>query len=441
MIEGSIIGVIMTSVNSVGLMNTNLPVPVSKPDKKNNKAVAFKAQDSRDKFVRQPQMMSPQDAALYKAVQEQQKEAKRQKLKSNIAMGVSVAACLAIILTSLIQMKTLRGDATVNEKVGKLTQRIKKVINPNIKREAEEELARQPYERNLYRVEDLLKIDELATKIEKKVPADIKATKKHMDENVIGMDEAKEKIIDYLKAINYDIEHGITQDKPIVLCLDGSPGTGKSTLVKEIADALGMYFKKVSLGGAKNGEMITGFERTYAGATPGVIAKAQLEGGTKKVLYGFDEAEKAAGSSVLDVLLPIFDNQRIFTDKYYNANIDLSQSIFMLTTNNYKLLPEALRNRVQVIRIKDYTPDIKAKIAKSKLTKELAENKMTDKVRISDDAYMAIANLTDDKGGRQTTQFVDNLIQKIKGLFVEGEKDIIINKDLIERLKINTMVE
>ena len=109
MIEGSIIGVIMTSVNSVGLMNTNLPVPVSKPDKKNNKAVAFKAQDSRDKFVRQPQMMSPQDAALYKAVQEQQKEAKKQKLKSDITTGVTVAACLTIILTSLIQIKTLRG--------------------------------------------------------------------------------------------------------------------------------------------------------------------------------------------------------------------------------------------------------------------------------------------------------------------------------------------
>ncbi len=431
----------MTNVNSVGILSNSVPATVYEPKKNNNKVVAFKAYDNRDQFVRQPQMISPQEAAMQRAILQQQKEAKKQKTKQNIITGVSVASGLAIIAMVLMQMKAMKGAGINDQKAAKLVERVKKIVNPNIKREAEEELARQPYERNLYRVEDLLKIDELATKVETRTTADLAKTKARLDSEVIGMDEAKEKILDYLKALNYDIEHGINNDKPIVICLDGSPGTGKSTLVKEIADALGMYFKKVSLGGAKNGEMITGFERTYAGATPGVIAKAQLEGGTKKVLYGFDEAEKASGQSVLDVLLPIFDNQRIFTDKYYNANIDLSQSIFMLTTNDYRLLPEALRNRVQVIRIKDYSPEIKAKIAKSKLTQELANNKMTDKVKITEDSYSKIADLTKDKGGRETTLFVDNLIQKLKGLFVEGQKEITVNPELIDKLKINVMVQ
>ena len=97
MIEVSIVGVIMTNVNSVGISNNNLPVPVTEPKVNNKKVVAFKAADGRDQFVRQPQMMSPQDAALYKAIEEQQKREKNQKLKQNLSWGVGIASGLAII--------------------------------------------------------------------------------------------------------------------------------------------------------------------------------------------------------------------------------------------------------------------------------------------------------------------------------------------------------
>ena len=109
MIEGSIIGVIMTSINSVGLMNTNLPVPVEAQKNKKNSVPSFKAYDNRDQFVRQPQMMSPQDAALYRAIEEQRKKKKKQKLKQNLITGVSVASGIAIIAMVLMQMKMMKG--------------------------------------------------------------------------------------------------------------------------------------------------------------------------------------------------------------------------------------------------------------------------------------------------------------------------------------------
>ncbi len=409
------------------------------------KVINFRADDKQQVQYRPaPVMTRPpmnDQVILQKMIQEQQKKEKQQKLKQNLSWGVGIASGVAIIAMVLAQFKMSKGALAEGSKLPKIKENVKAILNPTIKREAEEELARQPYERSLYRVQDLIQLDKLANTTEHKTPADLEAVKNYMDHEIIGMDEAKEKIYDFLKEINFDILNNISSDKPIVICFDGPPGTGKSSLMKTIADALGMYFKKISLGGAKNGEMITGFERTYSGATPGIIAKAQLEGGTKKVLYGFDEAEKAADNSILDVLLPIFDNQRIFTDKYYNANIDLSQSMFVLTTNDFKLLPEALRNRVQAIHIGEYSKDVKSKIAKSKLTKELSHNKMDDKIKLADDVYDAIADLTTDKGGRQTTQFVDNLIQKLKGMIIDGQNDITVDKNLIDSLKINTIIE
>ena len=123
MIEGSIIGVIMTSINSVGLMNTNLPVPVEAQKNKKNSILSFKAYDNRDQFVRQPQMMSPQDAALYRAIEEQRNKEKKQKLKQNLITGVSVASGIAIIAMVLMQMKMMKGGGEVMQKAQKIITR------------------------------------------------------------------------------------------------------------------------------------------------------------------------------------------------------------------------------------------------------------------------------------------------------------------------------
>lgn len=114
----------MTSINSVGLMNTNLPVPVEAQKNKKNSVPSFKAYDNRDQFVRQPQMMSPQDAALYRAIEEQRNKEKKQKLKQNLITGVSVASGIAIIAMVLMQMKMMKGG-------GK--EQLEQLISTNIK--------------------------------------------------------------------------------------------------------------------------------------------------------------------------------------------------------------------------------------------------------------------------------------------------------------------
>ena len=174
-----------------------------------------------------------------------------------------------------------------------------------------------------------------------------------------------------------------------------------------------MYFKKVSLGGVRDPEKIIGFARTWSGATPGVIAKGQLEGGTSKVMYCFDELEKIQNEKVLDTLLSLFDHQKIFADNYYGVNIDISKSMFTMTTNDFTRLPAALRNRVQVIHIGDYGPDVKTKIANSKLAKAAKNYKLTDKVEFASNLGEAIQARTSDKGGRDTVNLVDELINKI----------------------------
>ena len=413
-------------ISNNGLTNQQ---PIRHEENSRKLIPSFKAEQRPDAFVRQ---MSPQEQQM-RAMQQYQKEQKRNKLKNNIMTGISAMSGIAMIAMVALLFKNARGSAVDEQKVKVLRKALEGVKDAGAKREAEEELARLPHERNLRRVEDIIELDKYASTVEEKVKPDIAGTKQKIDNDVIGMDEAKKEVVDYLQDIFYDVENKINDDKPLVLLFDGPPGTGKTTLAKAIADALGMYFKKVSLGGMKSGEEITGFARTYVGAKPGIIASGQLEAGNKRVFYCFDEAEKVAGSGPLDVLLPLLDKQKIFTDKYFNCNIDISQSMFALTTNDFKQLPEALRNRVRVINIAPYDNQTKAEIAKLHLGKALEKNKMTGKVNINDEIYQKIAELTEDQGGRHTSTQVDNLISAIKRRLNNGDSNVIVDNDFINR--------
>lgn len=396
--------------------------------------VSFKKQQRQPN----PQAGVPGSYDAYAEQRTKKEKSKSEKLENgrkaaSILFYVTLAASALVSVISFV--KNRQGDDA--KLVKELKKKAKGIKDSAIRREAEEELSRQSYERNTYRVQDLLKLDELKNKTETRTKADIDAVKRYMDEEIIGMDRAKEQVRKYLEEINYDIDQGKIPDKPMVILFDGPPGTGKSTLAKVIADSLGMYFKKVSLGGAKSAEEITGFARTYVGATPGHIAKGQLEGGTKKVFYCFDELEKAEGKGVLDCLLPLFDDQRIFADKYYNCNIDLSQSMFALTTNDFTKLPSALQNRFNVVRIDAYTPEIKAKIAKQKLEKEIVKNGMADKVIIDEAIYADIANRARfDQGGRHTTRLVSELITELKIKLNKDKTSINVNKALLDEVKL-----
>lgn len=403
--------------------------------------VNFRANEKPDSFEKETNFKANndvvyQDDPLTMAIRKREKEQKKQKITQNVALAVSIGAGLAIIGTFAGPLFKSHFGAE-SKKIESFTEYIKKVKDPNIKREIEEEMARKDYERSLYRVQDLIKLDKLAQTEEKRTVADIASVKKRLDNEIIGMDEAKQPILDFLQSINYDIHNGINADKPIILALDGPPGTGKSSLMKAISDSLGMYFKKISLSATKNPESITGFERTYVGATPGMIAKAQLEGNTKKVVYGLDELEKA-DEKILNTFLSILDDQKIFTDRYYNTNVDLSQSMFIVTTNQLERLKGTpLYNRIKphVIKIKPYNNEVKAKIAKQKIDMGLKVNKMNNKVVIDPDVYDTISKIATDDGGRYTTQLADKLIINLKTSLEESNNSKIhVTSDYINKI-------
>ena len=433
----------MTSSLNVGNIYNNPQQPVVvETVPKNARRMSFKAGEN-DKFVRQnPQRVSqpPMMDSYSRMIMEQQKKEKAQKRKNNLSWALGIGASLAIIAVAVM---SLRGGKDAG-KTKELASKVELIKNEVIKREAKEELARQPYERSIYRVEDLINLDKLASTTEKRTKADIGALKEALDKKIIGQEKAKKPLLDFLETINYDIQNGLHNNRPIIIAIDGPPGTCKSTLMENAADGLGMYLKKIPLSSIEKPGSLVGFERTYSGAKAGAFATGQLEGGTKKVFYLLDELEKCP-SEVQNSLLSLLDDQAKFKDLYYNCEIDLSQSVFGITTNELeKLKGTALYDRIKpfVIKVEAYDNPTKAKIAKIKLENALNINKMKDKVEIKEEIYDVIAKSTSDSGGRETTNIAEKkLITELKKLLnhkKEGEK-VVVDKDFIEKLIAGTL--
>ncbi|MCQ2740191.1 MAG: AAA family ATPase [bacterium] len=406
-----------TVVNSVS--NVIADTNTNSVEKRNNvRRVNFKAQD--DQFVSQAHVQQGVDY-------ESNPQAKKQKKKNNISTILSVAILFLIGLSCIPAIKEVFGKNAKEFKL--LRNKIETIKCPEIKRQAEEEAARPSYERSNFRIKDLITLDELRSKEEVDKLVDIDNVKKYMDDHIIGMTEAKKQVIEFLKEYNYNIKYGIKNDTPLILHFDGPPGTGKTALTKVVADALGMYYKKVPLAGVEGSASIIGFERTYSASKSGAIADGIISGKTKRVCFNFDEVDKAVTNShngnPVDPLLPLCDSQKIFIDKYYDVPIDVSQCIFTFTSNDINRIPEALRSRLRTIRIEPYDNDVKSKIAKLHLKDEIVKNKMEDKVNIADELYSAIAAKTVDYGGRDTMKYVESIIRKAKGEY----KDTVIKID------------
>ena len=316
-------------------------------------------------------------------------------------------------------------DTLGNLAGGNIKSAIMACTDPTLQRAAANEYSKGPGIMSTKRINDILSLANL--KNAKPEEIDLKRAIKIMDEKIIGMDEVKEELLDFFVQYNYNIRNGITSKKPLVLCLNGPAGTGKTTVTEVAAEAMNMHYKKISLAGASGKASIKGYESVYTGANMGGVAEGQIEGGTRRVLYCLDEVEKSASSNyngkVEDTLLSLFDDQAKFADDNLNVPIDISQSIFILTTNEFEKLSNPLKNRVRKIEIKPYGVDIKSQIAKLKMTNELKKNKLDSIVNIKPEAYNAIAEMTQDQGGRETTRNVDTLIKKIVDMVALNEND------------------
>lgn len=243
---------------------------------------------------------------------------------------------------------------------------------------------------------------------------DLSLIKEYLDKTHYGLDEIKDRIIEYL-AIK---KHSSMLKSPI-LCLVGPPGVGKTTLAYSIAKSMNRNFVKISVGGVDDEAIIKGHIRTYLGATCGKIIDGIKRAKSSNPVFLIDEIDKMSSnykgdpnSALLEVLDP--NQNKYFKDNYIEEEFDLSKVIFITTANDINDIPLTLRDRLEIINIKYYTEYEKVEIVKKYLIPSICKNHGISNIKISDENIInIIRHYTKESGLRQLERMISKIVRKI----------------------------
>ncbi len=266
---------------------------------------------------------------------------------------------------------------------------------------------------------------------------DIAAASRVLDEDHYDLEKVKKRLLEYLA-----VQKLKKSTKGFILCFSGPPGTGKTSLGKSIARALGRKFVRISLGGVRDEAEIRGHRRTYVGALPGRIIQGLRKAGSNNPLFMLDEIDKMGASyqgdpsaALMEVLDP--EQNSAFSDHYLEVDFDLSHVMFITTANQLEPIPQPLRDRMEVLELSGYTEEEKLEIARRFIIpRQLEEHGLGDSyLRFEDDGIKKIiGDYTREAGLRNLEREIAAVCRGVAVEVVKGKTELtLINEETVSR--------